>query len=125
MVATPEPEAYPCEAEGACEMRMKDILTNARPAGPDEVIEVGMVRDPETGNYERVSTTLRAFANLMLDELAARGVPIPPAPEKPKAEPPPAPEPGALPPTIARVIERSRFGPSDETVLEMWRGDRR
>jgi hypothetical protein len=98
-------------------MKIKDILLTARPAGPDEVIEVGMVRN-EDGNYERVSTTLRAFANLVLDELAARGVPIPPAPERPMAEP------GALPPTIARAIERSRFGTSDETVMAMWEGER-
>jgi hypothetical protein len=94
---------------------------------PDDVIDIGAVRDA-AGSYRRGTTTLRAVANLMLDELAARGVPIPPAPPEPAAREPAA-EPdldGALPPVVARVLERHRrVLPTEDTVCEMFRVKRR
>jgi hypothetical protein len=66
-------------------MGLRDMLVGGVRVGPDDVIDIGAAR---------ATTTLREIAGLMLDELAARGVPIPPAPEKPKSEPS-APEPAS------------------------------
>jgi hypothetical protein len=86
---------------------------------PDDVIDIGAVRDA-AGSYRRGTTTLRAVANLMLDELAARGVPIPPAPPKPAPEPAPELEPG-MTPLVARVLERHRrVLPTEDTICEMF-----
>jgi hypothetical protein len=77
-------------------------------------------RSAHRSHYRRATTTLRAFANVVLDELAARGIPIPPAPEKPKVSDPPEPD-GGVSPLLARAIERHRrVLPSEETVCEMF-----
>jgi len=105
-------------------MRLVDILADGVMVGPDELIDIGAVRDA-AGNYRRATTTLREFANLMLDELAARGVPIPPPP-KPAPEPAPELEPGGMTPLVARVIERHRrVLPTEDTICEMFEVGRR
>jgi hypothetical protein len=64
-------------------MGLRDMLADGVRVGPDDVIDIGAVRDA-AGHYRRGTTTLREIAGLMLDELAARGVPIPPpAPKEP------------------------------------------
>jgi hypothetical protein len=73
-------------------MDLRDMLADGVRVGPDDVIDIGAVRDA-AGNYRRATTTLREIANLMLDELAARGVPIPPAPPRPARESAPELEP--------------------------------
>ncbi len=101
-------------------MRLADVLADGVRVGPDDVIDIGAVRDA-AGGYRRGTTTLRAIANLMLDELAARGVPIPPAAAKPAPEPVPELEPGGMTPLVARVLDRHRrVLPTDETICEMF-----
>jgi hypothetical protein len=100
-------------------MGLKDMLADGVRVGPDDVIDIGAVRDA-AGNYRRGTTTLREIANLVLDELAARGVPIPPAPPKAAREPAPELEVGVTP-LVARVLERHRrVLPTDETICEMF-----
>jgi hypothetical protein len=99
--------------------RLKDMLTDRVMVGPDDVIDIGAVRDV-AGHYRRATTTLRDIAGFMLDELAARGVPIPPVPE-PSPEPPaPAPPPErGMTPLVARVLERHQYAPPrEDTVYE-------
>jgi hypothetical protein len=78
-------------------MRLTDILADGARPGLNDVVDIGAVRDAG-GGYRRATTTLRAFANLVLDELAARGVPTPtnpsPEPASPEPSPLPSPEPG-------------------------------
>jgi hypothetical protein len=109
-------------------MGLKDMLADGVRVGPDEVIDIGAVRDA-AGAYRRGTTTLRAIANLMLDELAARGVPIPPAPPKPASEPAPEPAPELEPgmtPLVARVLDRHRrVLPTEDTICEMFGVERR
>jgi hypothetical protein len=107
-------------------MRLAEILADGVRVGPDDVIDIGAVRDA-AGNYRRGTTTLREIANLVLDELAARGVPIPPAPPKPAARGPAAePDPRVVTPLVARVLDRHRrVLPSDETICEMFGAERR
>ena len=105
-------------------MRLADVLADGVRVGPDDVIDIGAVRDA-AGGYRRGTTTLRAIANLMLDELAARGVPIPAAPPKPAPEPAPELEPG-MTPLVARVLERHRrVLPTEDTICEMFGVERR
>jgi hypothetical protein len=74
-------------------MRLTDVLADGARPGLNDAVDIGAVRDA-AGHYRRATTTLRAFANLVLDELAARGVPPPsPEPEPPSPEPPEPPEP--------------------------------
>jgi hypothetical protein len=107
-------------------LKFKDALEDGIRVGPDDVIDIGAVKDA-AGNYRRATTTLRDIAELVLAQLAARGVPIPPAVEKPVPKRDAEPEPGdVLPPVVARVLERSRrVLPSDETIIEMWGGEQR
>jgi len=101
-------------------MGLRDMLADGVRVGPDDVIDIGAVRDA-AGHYRRGTTTLREIAGLMLDELAARGVPIPPpAPKEPAPERAPEPEPG-MSPLVARVLDRHRrVLPTKETICEMF-----
>jgi hypothetical protein len=102
-------------ADEAAVRPLADGLADGVRVGPDDVIDIGAVRDA-AGHYRRATTTLRAFANLVLDELAARGVPIPPGAPKPAAEPAAEPDPRVVPrrdarvvtPLVARVLKRPR-----------------
>jgi hypothetical protein len=106
-------------------MTLADILADGVRVGPDDVIDIGAVKDP-AGHYRRGTTTLREIANLVLDELAARGVPIPPAPPKPAREPAAEPDPRVVTPLVARVLDRHRrVLPTDETICEMFGVERR
>jgi hypothetical protein len=106
---------------------LADILAGGTLAGPDEIIDLGVTRDP-AGHYRRAVATLRQIACLMLDELAARGVPIPPPPPEP--EPPPPPEPpviGPVPevelgssPLVARVLDQRRRQTWRDPSAEHW-----
>jgi hypothetical protein len=85
--------------------------------GPDDVIDIGAAR---------ATTTPREIAGLMLDELAARGVPIPPAAAKPVPKPAPELEPGGMTPLLARVLDRHRrVLPTEDTICEMFEVERR
>jgi hypothetical protein len=79
-------------------MRLTDILADGARPGLNDAVDIGAVRDA-AGGYRRATTTLRAFANLVLEELEARGVPTPPtpAPEPSSPEPSPPPEPAPSP----------------------------
>jgi hypothetical protein len=116
--------ARAADEEATVRTLLKDILADGVRVGPDDAIDIGAVRDAH-GHYRRATTTLREFVNLVLDELAARGVPIPPAPPKPSPEPAAEPDRRVVTPLVARVIERHRrVLPTEETIHEMWEAER-